>query len=235
MPFKTLPYTCTLTCVSMPSQPNQETEIRLYLVGGGIKPYSNEDVECKSLTAIFRLCRRDIKLHKESKNIIEYEPTQECTLNFKRYSHTTCEVRCKQFIGKETLPYLLVCGSEYQEGASKVELYDIKFKKMVLLPDLNQPRHNLSSVSFDAHCYVFSDDTLEHLVVSPWWKSIKMNQTWECIKLKIPKILRPTLIKSTKEGNKELHLFGGEIYPGVCNFQRFTIDLLSKKIVGSQP
>ena len=27
---------------------------------------------------------------------------------------------------------------------------------------------------------------------------------------KIPKILRPTLIKSTKEGNKELYLFGGE-------------------------
>ncbi len=75
MPFKMLPHTCTLTCISMPSLPNQEAEVRLYLVGGGVKPYSKQDVECKSLTAIFRLCRRDIKLTKEAKNIIEYEPT----------------------------------------------------------------------------------------------------------------------------------------------------------------
>ena len=76
-----------------------------------------------------------------------------------------------------------------------MELYDIKYKKVIPLPDLNEPRHSLSSLSFEDHCYVFSHDSIEHMVINPWWKSMKGEKSWYIVKLKMPKILKATLLK----------------------------------------
>lgn len=99
---------------------------------------------------------------------------------------------------KQKFPYLVVCGSEYTEAATQVELLDIcdEGKEIKLLPPLNIARQNLSSICFDDVCYVFSQDTMEYLKVNKSWRILPSAQkNWKLVTLKMPKISRPTLLK----------------------------------------
>ena len=123
---------------------------------------------------------------------------------------------------------MLVAGSSFPEASNKVELFDVKNNKLILLPDLNVGRSGLCALTFREKAYLFSDDSIESLVIDPWWANkASAQKTWTKMDLKMPALKFATMIELSSD---KVLILGGEVYPGVINYQKFTVNLTSGKV-----
>lgn len=191
MPAHALPHSTVL--ITFPE------ECLFYLVGGGVAPLkdSKTQIQCDSLTEVIELEEKITKSFIEKKTFCYMQPKLFCKLQFERYQHAACPVRMpKPADHSKLLLYLLVCGGAHPEASRKVELVAISNKKVTNLPDLVEERAYASCLCVQENkCFVFSKDSIEWILIDPWWQHRKTAmKAWQKLSLKIPPLTSATLI-----------------------------------------